>query len=354
MKKRKSKSQPHNQQAKKIKPSCHFLDDDTLCHTFSFLSPEFILTVLMKVSKGWRLVAQQVPIELSVGRTQLQKMVGEGVNFNLVSLSTISKDLLDLHSKVEFVLRLRKLSITNPDMNDGHVSKICECDFENLETLELVNNRRITSAACEMLANCEKRKNLTSLSFSFTKIGDLGVGCLCSSLLFTNMRHLDLQNVGLTEFGAVLIATSPTMKQLKELDLSRNGIGNSGISAITNSSMLSNLEMLWLSNTGLDDEGVKTFGNSFFYKMKLIDLEMNNLSVKGAIELAEKFPNILMLDWRLSFGVGVHLSLQKKSDKEYVSKALYYLKLGAFEDDESSFQQASELVMELEERMATR
>ena len=68
-------------------------------------------------------------------------------------------------------------------------------------------------------------------------IGDDGVRALAECLAVVNLRHLSLwgSNIGITDAGAVALASSPYLRNLERMELDMNPISDAGALAILRS-----------------------------------------------------------------------------------------------------------------------
>ncbi|XP_026135198.1 NACHT, LRR and PYD domains-containing protein 12-like [Carassius auratus] len=133
---------------------------------------------------------------------------------------------------------LRKISLTGNQLGDSgvlHLSSGLRNPHCKLEILRL-SNCGVTDEGCAALASA-LRSNLRELDLSWNKLGDSGVGFLCSGLKnpHCKLEILRLRDCGITDEGcaALALALRSNPSHLREMDLSNNKQGDSGCELLT-------------------------------------------------------------------------------------------------------------------------
>jgi uncharacterized protein (TIGR02996 family) len=96
---------------------------------------------------------------------------------------------------------------------------------------------------------------LRQLDLGINKLGDTGLGVLCSERTTFRLRNLQLDNNSLTDRGVEVLAAWPGLADVETLILSSNLINRKGALALAQSPHLTRLKILWLHTNPIADLG---------------------------------------------------------------------------------------------------
>jgi Ran GTPase-activating protein (RanGAP) involved in mRNA processing and transport len=156
--------------------------------------------------------------------------------------------------------------------------------FSKLFYLDLSKNK-INDDDMDLVFSLEKQ-NILAISFSYNKIGDVGLTKLAKSPILLGVEYLDFKDNNIGSNGIKALASSDFIRRLYALDLSGNNIGNSGAKEIANSINFSNLKELVLDHNGVGFDGISALASSV-YMSNLEELWIfDDIDDRSAIALA--------------------------------------------------------------------
>ena len=169
---------------------------------------------------------------------------------------------------------------------------------KTITELDLENNNLGDQGASALGKMLSTNESLLKLDLTNTNIGDrgaqdIGIGLSNNSTL----EKLEIDENNIADAGATGLMKfhENNSSQLTILVLSGNGIGKSGTQAIAKAlSTNPQLRDLYLSKNKIDDGGSKILANALAKKntnLKLLDIDDNNMSEKGATEFCEIMKN---------------------------------------------------------------
>src|SRR3989338_7663527 len=206
-------------------PTLHV--DDNIHQIMLFLTPKFIITTCMIISKQWNEQAKKIPISLSMKQVP---NCSSSIDFNLTSIDWVNDETcyegLKWISNCPQMINLTELTL-------GSYSS-----FGNRKNL-------VGDDGCQLL-NSPYLKNLTSLDLTSQNIGNKGCRFIANALNLSKLTTLTLSSNPFDKEGIKELANSPNMSNITSLALMDSNSGNEGCQAIITSPYLSKLKKLHL------------------------------------------------------------------------------------------------------------
>ena len=251
------------------------------------------------------------------------RFLAQKLPVSLKSLDMYNNDISDIGVLV-FAEKLPNSNLTLLDIGCNRISDVgVEALVQTLPSSELtslnLSDNNITDrgvvALAPVLSRCNLRsldlgflgisivgvrslvkdlQSLTSLSFQYCLVSDIGAQALAEGLINNNsLITLNLTSNKLSCDGARALAESLAHCSLTSLNLSyNNGISDIGVQALAERLSHSSLTSLNLACTGISDIGTRDLARSLpSSKLKLLNLLGNRISCSGAQALAEGLVN---------------------------------------------------------------
>lgn len=168
----------------------------------------------------------------------------------------------------------------------GMIEEAFEC-FQRLPNLKTLNVSQLDLASFHLLLACKHLNSLTTIDFSYKRIGDKGVSSFAQSVAFPVLSDLNLCGNRIGAIGVRAIAQSMHLRSLTNLDLSWNYLGSNEAIVLAGSEHLTSLTGLNLKRNRICNVGVIALTLSeHFKKLTALNLSWNKIDAGGAIALA--------------------------------------------------------------------
>jgi len=217
--------------------------------------------------------------ELDISGCRIKNISNQYINITLsltcINLSNITCENNEIAYFISLILslclnlNLNKVIISNNNLHDSGISKICTRQVLNIniQVLDLSNND-IGSFGFSALSKILVNSNIRDLNLSGNNLQKGGFSCIFKALSGTNIECLNLSDTKIN-FKCLLNLEHKKLifKNLLKLDLSNNNICNSGL------------------------EIIASLVNNFFVKIKSLNLSDNKITIKGAVKFINELTN---------------------------------------------------------------